>query len=302
MPHPTCTIGGACHVVDLSAVPELPEVETTRMGIAPHLLKRRILNIEVRRRDLRQRIPDDLESLAGHRINAIQRRGKYLVFHLDDARWMLVHLGMSGSLRLVGHEADWKKHDHLALCLEDGMELRYHDPRRFGLWLMGAGRPESHPLLCKLGPEPLGRNFTPAWLAARCSTRQTPIKCVIMDAAVVVGVGNIYASEALFLSRIDPRRPAAGLTSPEIRRLVKSIRAVLRLAIAQGGTTLRDFLHSDGKPGYFRQQLMVYERAGKPCRKCGTRIAQATLCQRSTYWCPKCQKQAADSQGPGTGG
>jgi formamidopyrimidine-DNA glycosylase len=270
-------------------VPELPEVETTRLGVTPHLLRRCIRRVVVRRRDLRHPVPDGLESIAGRSFTKVDRRGKYLVLWLDDGRWLLVHLGMSGSLRMVGYDADWKKHDHIAVELEGGMALRYHDPRRFGLWLMGDGDVRQHPLLSHLGPEPLGKSFTAEVLGQTCRGSKVAIKQCIMDATVVVGVGNIYASEALFRAKLHPTLPAGDLSGVEIGRLVRSIRKVLREAIAQGGTTLRDFVHSDGSPGYFRQRLMVYERAGKPCRVCGTAIQQQVIGQRSTYWCPRCQ-------------
>lgn len=272
-----------------AVVPELPEVETTRLGVMPHVLNRRICRVVVHRRDLRQPVPEELESLAGRHFTRVERRSKYLIFWLDDGRWVLVHLGMSGSLRVVGSDADRKRHDHVLVGLEGGLELRYHDPRRFGLWLMGEGDPLQHPLLAKLGPEPLGKSFTVDVLERACAGSRVAIKARIMDASVVVGVGNIYASEALFRAKIHPLRPASALTHGELSRLVRAIRRVLRDAVAQGGTTLRDFVHSDGSPGYFRQRLMVYERAGQPCRVCGSPIVRQIVGQRSTYWCPQCQ-------------
>lgn len=283
----TCMLCRKCDAVP--AVPELPEVETTRRGVLPHVLDRTIRRVVVRRRDLRQPVSPELESLVGRRVVGVNRRSKYLIFRLDNGQWVLVHLGMSGSLRVVGEDVEWKKHDHLALGLEGGLELRYHDPRRFGLCLVGDGNPNKHPLLSGLGPEPLSPAFRAGVLIRACAGSRVTIKQRIMDGSVVVGVGNIYASESLFYARIHPARVAADLSATELERLTRAIRKVLRNAIAQGGTTLRDFLHSDGKPGYFRQRLMVYERAGKPCRVCGTLICQQVLGQRSTYWCPTCQ-------------
>ena len=271
-------------------VPELPEVETTRRGIAPHIAGASIHEVIVRRRDLRQPVSKDLAAIEGRRFTDAARRSKYLLLGIDDGSTLLVHLGMSGSLRLAAPADTWKTHDHLGITLENGMQLRFHDPRRFGLVLRLRGDPMRHKLLAALGPEPLGDDFTPEWLASACAKRSASIKLVIMDAKVVVGVGNIYASEALFRAGISPRIPAKKLSKPRLARLVAAIREVLEDAIRAGGTTMRDFLHSDGEPGYFRQQLFVYERKGEPCRVCGTPIRHAVLGQRSTYWCPKCQR------------
>lgn len=271
-------------------MPELPEVETTRRGIAPHLDGALIREVIVRRHDLRQPVSKDLAAIEGQHFTTIGRRSKYLLLGIDDGSTLLVHLGMSGSLRLVHTAEPWKTHDHIGITLNDGMQLRFHDPRRFGLFLHLTGDPLRHKLLAGLGPEPLGDEFTPDSLAAACSKRNAAIKLVIMDAKVVVGVGNIYASEALFRAGILPRTPAKRLSKVRIARLVAAVRAVLEDAIRAGGTTLRDFLHSDGEPGYFRQQLFVYERKGQPCRVCGTPIRHAVIGQRSTYWCPKCQR------------
>ena len=273
-------------------MPELPEVETTCRGLAPHVTGATIREVIVRRFDLRQPVSPALADLTGSRIAAVTRRAKYLIFALGPRHGhLLVHLGMSGSLRLTSPLDDYKTHDHIALTLSRGKQLRFHDPRRFGLFLhLPPGTdPLGHPLLCGLGPEPLLEEFSAATLKSACRTRSAAIKLVIMDASVVVGVGNIYASEALFRAGIRPSTAARKLSGPKLGKLVVAIRAVLTEAIAAGGTTLRDFLHSDGQPGYFRQQLFVYDRAGQPCRHCGTPIKQAVLGQRSTYWCPKCQ-------------
>lgn len=270
-------------------MPELPEVETTRRGIEPYVTGVRIKEIIVKRHDLRQPIPEDITSLEGRKIKAVTRRSKYLLLETDGGSTILIHLGMSGSLRVIDPAADWKKHDHVGITLANGKQLRFHDPRRFGLVLLVTD-PMSHALLKDLGPEPLEKAFTVDVLKAACAKRSSAIKLVIMDAKVVVGVGNIYASEALFRAGIRPQMAANKITRPKLEKLVDSIRAVLSDSIREGGTTLRDFLHSDGEPGYFKQRLFVYERKGEPCRVCGTPIRHAVLGQRSTYWCPVCQK------------
>ena len=271
-------------------MPELPEVETTRRGIEPHVAGVKIREVILKRRDLRQPISETITSLEGRKIKGVSRRSKYLLFAIDDGSTLLIHLGMSGSLRVIDPKADWKKHDHIGITLSNGKQLRYHDPRRFGLALHFTGDPFDHPLLRSLGPEPLEDGFTATHLKALCASRTAAIKLVIMDAKVVVGVGNIYASEGLFRAGILPATPANKLTLPRLKKLAAAIRAVLTDSIEQGGTTLRDFLHSDGEPGYFRQRLFVYERKGEPCLVCGTKIQHEVLGQRSTYWCPKCQK------------
>jgi formamidopyrimidine-DNA glycosylase len=272
-------------------MPELPEVETTRRGVEPHVAGKSVREVIVRHRGLRQPVPESLDDLAGDRFTAVRRRAKYLIFDLERSGCLLVHLGMSGSLRMVDPAADFKKHDHIALTLDSGKQLRFHDPRRFGIFLhLPHGDPLAHPLLRSLGPEPLGEDFTPRHLASACATRSAAIKLVIMDPKVVVGVGNIYASEALFRAGIRPEAEARRISKPRLAKLVAAIREVLADSIAQGGTTLRDFLNSDGEPGYFRQRLFVYDRKNEPCRVCGTPIRHAVMGQRSTYWCPKCQK------------
>ncbi len=272
-------------------MPELPEVETTRRGIEPHVTGALIREIIVRRRDLRQPVSDSLSSLEGQRILGVRRRSKYLLLDMENGSTLLLHLGMSGSLRVIDPADPWKKHDHVAITLGGGSQLRFHDPRRFGLVLhLTDPDPSAHPLLKALGPEPLGDDFTAAHLAAACAKRTAAIKLVIMDAKIVVGVGNIYASEALFRAGIRPATPAGRLSRPRVAKLAQAIRDVLNDAISEGGTTLRDFLQSDGRPGYFRQRLAVYDRKAQPCRVCQTGISHATLGQRSTYWCRVCQK------------
>ncbi|MBS0365717.1 MAG: bifunctional DNA-formamidopyrimidine glycosylase/DNA-(apurinic or apyrimidinic site) lyase [Proteobacteria bacterium] len=271
-------------------MPELPEVETTRRGVAPHARGRRIARLAVHEPRLRWPIAPTLpRALSGARIERVGRRAKYLLLHLDRGT-LLLHLGMSGSLRVVSVDAPRRLHDHFDLVLDSGTALRFHDPRRFGSLLYTREDPARHPLLRHLAPEPLGAAFTPDYLWRLTRGRRVTIKQLLMNSHCVVGVGNIYASEALFRARIRPQRRAASLTQAESVQLVRAIRTVLTQAIRAGGTTLRDFLRSDGEPGYFRQRLYVYERAGRACRRCGSRIRQLTQGQRSTYYCPACQQ------------
>ncbi|MGZ8216625.1 bifunctional DNA-formamidopyrimidine glycosylase/DNA-(apurinic or apyrimidinic site) lyase [Methylomagnum sp.] len=271
-------------------MPELPEVETTRRGIAPHILGASIAGLVVRQPRLRWPVPGDLPGkLAGQSIQAVRRRGKYLL--LDTGTGTLIfHLGMSGSLRLTDPNHPPRKHDHLDLVFGNGLCLRFHDPRRFGCLLWTEAEPESHPLLANLGPEPLSADFTGHYLHERAGERHLAVKLFIMDSHIVVGVGNIYANESLFRAGIAPARPAGRVSLARYEKLVESIREVLEASIEQGGTTLRDFVNESGNPGYFRQTLQVYERADEPCRHCGTALRQGRLGQRATYWCGKCQR------------
>ena len=271
-------------------MPELPEVETTCRGIAPHLLNRTIKTVRVRNRNLRWPVSTSLpRRLSGQRISAVERRGKYILIK-TLAGTLLVHLGMSGSLRVLDEKTPPEKHDHVDLVVDSGQCLRLRDPRRFGCVLWTRHDPASHKLLRELGPEPLEKGFSPEYLYARSRGRKLAIKNHIMNSHVVVGVGNIYASEALFLSGIRPTRPAGRVSREKITNLVNSIKTVLRAAIKQGGTTLRDFSNSEGKPGYFSQRLNVYDRQGEACPVCGSSIKQVNVGQRSTYYCPACQK------------
>jgi formamidopyrimidine-DNA glycosylase len=273
-------------------MPELPEVETTRLGISPHVIGQKITEILIRRFDLRWPIPKNLTELEGSTIVSVKRRSKYLLLETSEGEVILIHLGMSGSLRIIPQGETWKKHDHLGISLKNKLQLRFHDPRRFGLVLrIHASEIASHPLLEKLGPEPLEEHFTARHLHNALKNKSIPIKVAIMDAKTVVGVGNIYASESLFRSGIHPKLPANQLTKPRTHKLVTAIKEVLTESITQGGTTLRDFLKSDGEPGYFKQRLFVYDRKGEPCRVCKTPISHEVLAQRSTYWCSKCQKR-----------
>lgn len=270
-------------------MPELPEVETTRRGIAPFVVGRRLRGAELRRRDLRWPVPAALdELLAGRRCLALERRAKYLLLRFTHGH-LIGHLGMSGSLRVCTATDAWRKHDHLALLLPAKRELRYHDPRRFGAWLWTEEPPEEHPLIRHLGPEPLGEAFTPEAFFASTRGRRRSIKEQLMDPQVVVGVGNIYASEALFLAGIRPGRAARSLRQAESARLVPAVRQVLADAIERGGTTLRDFLGADGTPGYFAQELWVYGRDGEACRRCGSQVKSRILGQRNSFYCPSCQ-------------
>jgi formamidopyrimidine-DNA glycosylase len=271
-------------------MPELPEVETTRRGIAPHLLHRRVTAVVVRNSRLRWPVPAALtRTLPGQLIHAIERRAKYLLLRADTGT-LILHLGMSGSLRLLPAETPAQKHDHLDIVLDDGHCLRLTDPRRFGAALWCTGDANLHALLRGLGPEPLGEDFDGAHLFARARRRKGAAKQFIMDGKVVVGVGNIYASESLFLAGIHPERAAGRISLERYERLAAAIKEVLSAAILAGGTTLRDFVGGDGKPGYFAQQLRVYGRTGQPCLQCGTPIRQVVTGQRSTYYCPHCQR------------
>ncbi|MEZ5385746.1 MAG: bifunctional DNA-formamidopyrimidine glycosylase/DNA-(apurinic or apyrimidinic site) lyase [Prosthecobacter sp.] len=270
-------------------MPELPEVETTLRGVLPYVIGKRVREVIVRDKRLRWPVPDAIHELEGCRIDSGVRRAKYMLFGTKKGT-LLIHLGMSGNLRVLSPEVPFKKHDHLAITLDTGRQLRLHDPRRFGAALWIEGDPLQHPLLKDLGPEPLGHEFTASHLHASCKGRTAAIKLVIMDAHVVVGVGNIYASEALFMAGIDPRKQAGKVTKAKLEKLVTTIREVLAASIEMGGTTLRDFVNESGEPGYFAQTLRVYDREGEPCRVCGSKIKRIVLGQRSTFFCPKCQR------------
>ncbi len=271
-------------------MPELPEVETTRRGIRAALRGHRIAEFVLCNHRLRWPVDRALAKiLPGQRVLDVRRRAKYLLIELERGT-LIAHLGMSGSLRVMPADAPWLKHDHYELRLDTGRGLRFNDPRRFGSLHWVTGDPLEHPLLAGLGPEPLDAGFDGACLAARAKGRKVAIKQFLMDQRVVVGVGNIYASEALFRAGIHPRRAAGRVSPKRLERLAEAVKAVLGEAIRQGGTTLRDYVNADGTPGYFRQKLYVYERDGQPCRRCGTAIRKLAQGQRSTYFCPACQK------------
>ncbi len=276
-------------------MPELPEVETTRRGVAPYVQGAQIERAIVNHAKLRWPIPPTLPGrLHGATIVALERRAKYLLFRCtaesSDLGHLIVHLGMSGSLRMTERELPFRKHDHFVLRFTNGTDLRLHDPRRFGAVLWKKGDALQHPLLKNLGPEPLSEAFNAISLQRSCQHRKVAIKQHIMNSRVVVGVGNIYANEALFLAGINPKRAAGNLSMQRLERLVAAIKQVLSEAISQGGTTLRDFVREDGEPGYFKLFLNTYGRTGEPCHHCGTPIRQQVIGQRSTFYCPKCQR------------
>ena len=270
-------------------MPELPEVETTRRGIEPHMLAQTITAVKVRNRQLRWPVPVALDrKLRGEKIEKVGRRGKYIL--LQTARGTtLIHLGMSGSLRIVDAGMSPGKHDHLDLVMTNGKCLRLRDPRRFGSVLWAGKEPMQHKLLKELGPEPLGDDFNTAYLFSKSRKRSQAVKTFIMDSHIVVGVGNIYASESLYRCGIHPRRAAGKIAAQRYEKLTAAIKQVLGDAIGSGGTTLRDFVNGEGEPGYFAQKLNVYGRVDQPCYACQQAVRQITLGQRSTFFCPGCQ-------------
>ncbi len=273
-------------------MPELPEVETTCRGLAPWLIGVRIQDVQVRERRMRWPLVRSFESdLKGQTIRTVHRRAKYILIEMAE-RTLMIHLGMSGSLRVVDPQVSPKTHDHVDVLLASGRCVRFNDPRRFGSLHVIHGDPGQHPLLAKLGPEPLSETFSADWLHRRTRRRQVAIKPFIMNAMIVVGVGNIYASEALFQAGVHPARTAGKLTMAECVKLVGAIKKVLSAAITAGGTTLRDYVNSDGHPGYFQQKLFVYGRTSEPCRRCQTPIRHKVQGQRTTFWCPTCQRQS----------
>jgi formamidopyrimidine-DNA glycosylase len=271
-------------------MPELPEVETTRRGLEPLVTGRRIRAAIVRNRAMRQPVPRRLpQQLAGATVRALGRRGKYLLFDCG-AGTLILHLGMSGRLWVVQDGAPPATHDHFDLVLDTGTIVRLRDPRRFGLVLWQAGNPLAHPLLANIGPEPLSAEFDGTVLHAATRKRSTAIKHVLMDSHVVAGVGNIYANEALFHAGIHPRTAASRLSLGRCTLLAGKIRETLELAIVAGGSSLRDYVGSDGMAGNFQSQFTVYGRAGEACSRCGSAIREIRQGQRSTYYCPRCQK------------
>lgn len=268
-------------------MPELPEVETTRKGIEPHVRGNVISEIIVRQPKLRWPVPEQLQQLVGVAVTDVTRRGKYLLLETISGT-CLIHLGMSGSLRITNRLTTPEKHDHVDIIFTNDVVLRLRDPRRFGavLW---AGCGELHPLLIKLGPEPLTAEFSGEYLFKKSRNRRINVKALIMDAHIVVGVGNIYANEALFAAGIDPRKAAGEISAKRYALLVAEIKTVLQQAIEQGGTTLRDFVREDGQTGYFQVALKVYGRSGETCVACGTMLQQIKQAQRSSWFCPVCQ-------------
>lgn len=271
-------------------MPELPEVEVSRLGITPHLVNKTIDKVVVRNRQLRWPVPDEVHKVESLNIDAISRRAKYLLIDTSAGSIML-HLGMSGRLRVVPTNTPIQKHDHIDIQLTDGQCLRLNDARRFGACLWIDAKDTSHELLALLGPEPLTDDFDSERLVSMAKGKQVCVKNFIMDNKVVVGVGNIYANESLFLAKIDPRTPAGKVSKKRYQVLTLIIKQVLAKAIEQGGTTLKDFVQADGNPGYFAQELLVYGRAKQPCTVCETPIKSVVLGQRNTFYCPKCQKR-----------
>jgi len=269
-------------------MPELPEVETTRRGILPHLRGELVSNVIVRNPAMRWPIEKNVNRITGMIITGVARRAKYLLIECSAGTLML-HLGMSGSLRVCQPGIPLKKHDHFIMQLKNGTELRLHDPRRFGAVIWHEGAINDHSLINHLGPEPLDHDFHADYLHQSCRDRKTTIKQHIMNGKVVVGVGNIYASEALFRCGIHPKRLAGRISKARLVKLVIEIKAVLDEAINQGGTTLRDFLNESGEPGYFKQRLTVYDREKEPCRICGKPIHKIVISNRATYYCMSCQ-------------
>lgn len=271
-------------------MPELPEVETTRRGITPHIIDQRFTQVIVRQPKLRWPIPAELSDLLlGQRVISVTRRAKYLLLELT-AGSLMIHLGMSGSLRIVSAGTPTGSHDHADFEFSNGNLLRYTDPRRFGAILWLEGDPDEHALLKNLGPEPLSEAFTGKHLHSLAGQRKVPVKSFIMDGHVVVGVGNIYANEALFRAGIHPKRATGRISLLRYEQLAQQIKETLSQAITSGGTTLKDFVGGDGKPGYFKQSLQVYGRGGQPCVHCGEQLKEIRLGQRSTVFCSRCQR------------
>lgn len=271
-------------------MPELPEVETTRRGIEPLVVNKTVREVVIYNAALRWPVAEALpEVLPGQTLHALERRSKYLLFGFDRGT-LIVHLGMTGHLRVTACDAERRKHDHVDILFTDGSAMRYNDSRRFGAMLWTAGNPLQHERLAGLGPEPFSPGFNAAYLHRLSRSRKVAVKPFLMDARVVVGVGNIYASEALFRAGIAPATPAGKISLAAYARLVTAVRVILDQAIAAGGTTIRDFADSQGRPGYFKQELRVYGRAGEACTVCGALIKQVRLGQRSTFFCMKCQK------------
>jgi formamidopyrimidine-DNA glycosylase len=270
-------------------MPELPEVEVVRLGLRPQILHQKITDVVVRHRRLRFPVHRQLKTLLlGQAIQAIARRGKYLLFTFPTGT-VIWHLGMSGSIRLLTKACPPKKHDHIELQFENACVLRFNDPRRFGSVLWTSEDPLEHPLLATLGPEPLSSAFNANYLWEKSRKRKAAIKVFLMNSKIVVGVGNIYAAEALFAAGLHPLTPAFQVSRAQCTILSRVIKKILREAIRQGGTTLKDFVNSEGKPGYFKQQLLAYGRGGLPCLRCQTIMIELRLAQRATVFCPQCQ-------------
>lgn len=273
-------------------MPELPEVETTLQGLLPHIKHQKMVQITVRQFNLRWPIPQNIAKIIKNQeINDATRRGKYLLLATDKGT-LILHLGMSGRLKILTQPTPAQKHDHIDITLANQKIIRFTDPRRFGAVLWTTQPIDQHKLIKHLGPEPLNTGFSSHYLFQQAQKRNVPVKSFIMDSKIVVGVGNIYANEALFLAQIHPMTKAGHLTREQHKRLVVAIKKILRAAIKQGGTTLKDFLNSEGKPGYFKFHLKVYGRGGLSCFDCDTILEEIRLGQRSTVFCPACQLKA----------
>jgi formamidopyrimidine-DNA glycosylase len=272
-------------------LPELPEVEVVRTGLDSLIRNQRIREVQLHRPALRYPLPDGMaERLQGRTVEAVERRGKYLLFRLDADVLLAWHLGMTGQFHVLPAASPAGRHEHVVIVFDEGLTLRYRDARRFGYaGLFDARDWQQHPWFAGLGPEPLGGDFDGAYLLGRCRSRAAPVKQVLMDASVVVGVGNIYACEALFRAGIDPFRPARRLKAAQAASLAAAVRAVLTEAIAAGGSTISDFVRADGRPGYFRHAFRVYQRQGQPCVRCGAAVCRRMQAGRSTFYCRGCQ-------------
>lgn len=269
-------------------MPELPEVEVCRLGISPHIQGRKVVGVTVRNAQLRWPIPDQVQQIVGQKLQQISRRSKYLLLRFETGT-LLLHLGMSGTLRILASDTEVSKHDHFDVLFDNDKLLRLNDPRRFGAVLWQAGHQDEQGLLTHLGPEPLTEQFAHGHLYQMAKKRRIPIKTFLMDNKVVVGVGNIYANEALFLASVHPATPVNGISEQKFNQLTDIIKQVLASAIEQGGTTLKDFTQADGKPGYFAQKLHVYGRAGEKCDGCQTILEEIRQSNRSSVFCPSCQ-------------
>ena len=271
-------------------MPELPEVETSRRGIEPHILNKKVSDIVIRQKQLRWPITAGLKKQCTNQtIKHVERRGKYILLRTDTGT-VIIHLGMSGSLRILNKNTPAEKHDHLDIIFDNNKILRFRDPRKFGCVLWTKSDPLKHKLLKKLGPEPLESSFNADYLFECSRNRKIAIKSFLMNSHIVVGVGNIYANESLFSAGINPKRAANKISLQRYQKLVPAIKQILLQSIEQGGTTLKDFINEEGKPGYFQQTLNVYGRASKPCVTCGCTIKQITQAQRSTFYCSQCQR------------
>ncbi len=277
-------------------MPELPEVETVRRGLAAALEGRRLQRVAIHRADLRKPFPRDfVQRLTGRRILNVYRRAKYLLLDLDTGETLIMHMGMSGRFTVYGHNSGMAagagKHDHVVFDTEDDTRVVFTDHRRFGLMTVTpTAEVKNHPLFFGMGPEPLDRTFTPAVLSAALKGKRTPIKAALLDQRVVAGLGNIYVCEALFRAAISPRRLASSVAGARAERLVPAIKSVLKDALAAGGSSLRDYAHADGELGYFQHHFAVYDREAKPCPRCGTPVRRIVQSARSSFFCPKCQR------------